>query len=253
MSTLNTFTSFPRLPQELRLKIWQSTIEPRIVRIHWSRQLSQCSTQNNPIILQVSHESSEEGLKTYRPSFATTSTSRPVVYVNFTLDSVSFEWETAYGLLGNFTHGELKVALKAVNSLTIHKDDLEHQLEEPWISLLSEFSELKALLVSGCAESPERPLISKPLAMEEDIKTTIWGAGPDEKSDSMPMLVCLDRGYECPKHWWFKQCNEWCPRRMGRGTEEFGKPDCRCWRRNPLLFRTVSCLSPKKISAPETI
>jgi hypothetical protein len=152
-------------------------------------------------------------LKTYRPSFATASTSRPVVYVNF----------------------------------TIHKDDLEHQLEKPWISLLSEFSELEVLLVSGCAESPERLLISKPLAMEEDIKTTIWGAGPDEKSDSMPMLVCLDRGYECSKHWWFKQCNEWCPRRMGRGTEEFGKPDCRCWRRNPLLFRTVSCLSPKII------
>jgi hypothetical protein len=126
--------------------------------------------------------------------------------------------------------------LKTVKSLTIHKDDLEHQLEEPWISLLSEFSELEVLLVSGCAESPERPLISEPLAMEEDIKTTILGAGPDEKSDSMPMLVCLDIGYECPKHWWFKQCNEWCPRRMGRGTEEFGKPDCRCWRKTLSYF-----------------
>ena len=112
-------------------------------------------------------------MKTYRPSFATISTSRSVVYVNFTLDSVSFEWETAYGLLRNFTHGELKAALKAVKSLTIHKDNLEHQLEEPWICLLSKFSELEVLLVSGCAKSPERPLISKPLAMEEDIKTTI--------------------------------------------------------------------------------
>lgn len=79
--------------------------------------------------------------------------------------------------------------------------------------------------MSGCFESPDRPLISQPEAMEEDIRTTILGAGPDERSDLMPKLVCEDRGYECPKHWWFKQCNEWCPRRMGRGVKEFEKPD----------------------------
>jgi 2EXR family len=225
MSTLDTFTLFPRLPQELRLKIWQSTIEPRILPIKWSQQLSQCVTQDNPAILRLTHESREEGLKTYRPSFGTASNSQPVIYANFTLDTVSFEWETAYGQLSHFTRGYLKTALKQVKSLTIHKDDFEYQLEEPWVSLLSEFSELEILLVTGCGQVSDRPLISKPLAMEEDIKTTIWGAGPDEKSDAMPTLVCLDRGYECPTHWWFKQCNEWCPRRMGRGTEEFEKPD----------------------------
>ncbi|KAE9380141.1 hypothetical protein N431DRAFT_432430 [Stipitochalara longipes BDJ] len=225
MDNFNTFTLFPKLPQELRLKVWQSTVEPRIVRIKWSQQLSQCTTLDNPIILRISHESREEGLKTYRPAFATISASQPVIYANFSLDTVDFDWETAYGQLSYFTHGELKTALKAVKSLTIHKLEFEHQLEEPWISLLAEFSELDTLIVSGCAEDPERPLISKPEVMEEDIKTTIFMAGENENSDSMPMLVCLDRGIECPRHWWFKQCNEWCPRRMGRGLEEFEKPD----------------------------
>jgi hypothetical protein len=225
MDTSKTFTLFPQLPQELRLKVWQSTIEPRIVRIKWSAQLSQCTTPDNPIILRVSHESREEGLKTYRPAFVTASASRPVVYANFLLDTVDFDWETAYGQLSHFIHGELKTALKAVKSLIIRKLDFEVELAEPWISLLAEFSELETLIVSGCAEDPDRPVISRPEQMEEDIKITIFMAGEHENSDSMPKLVCLEKGYECPKHWWFKQCNEWCPRRMGRGLEEFEKPD----------------------------
>jgi hypothetical protein len=225
MEALNTFTLFPRLPQELRLKIWQSTIDPRIVHIKWSRLLSQCVTPDNPIILQVSRESREEGLKTYRPSFATTSSSTPVVYANFSLDTVSFDWDTVYGRLSHFISGDLKAALKQVRSVTIHKIDFENQLEEPWASVLAEFSELEKLLVSGCAEAEELPLRANPAAMEEDIKTHIFPAEPDENSDSMPTLVCLDQGYKCPAHWFFKQCNEWCPRRMGRGTEEFEKLD----------------------------
>lgn len=195
------------------------------MRIKWSQLLSKCTTLDNPIILRVSHESREEGLKTYQPAFATTPGSQPVVYANFSLDTVDFDWETAYGQLSHFTHGELNTALKAVKSLIIHKPAFERELEEPWRSLLAEFSELEVLIVSGCAADPDRPLISKPEVMMEDIKSTIFMAGKNEDSDAMPKLVCLDRGYQCPKHWWFKQCNEWCPRRMGRGLVKFEKPD----------------------------
>lgn len=225
MDTPETFKPFARLPQEIRLKIWKATIEPRVVRIRWSPHLAQCITPDNPTILQVSHESREEGLRIYQPTMATTNSSRPIVYADFSIDTVAFGWETAHGHLEHFRRGELKAALKEVKSLTISNSDFDFQLEEPWVSLLAEFSELAVLLISGCAHSPERPLISKPDAMEEDIRTHIFAAGPDENSESMPTLVCLDRGYECPKHWYFKQCNEWCPRRMGTGLEEFEKPD----------------------------
>jgi len=224
METLNTFTPFSRLPQELCLKIWQATIESRIVRIRWSPQLTQCITPDNPTILQVTHESRKEGLKTYRPSFATTSSSRPVVYANLSFDTISFDWETATEYLNHFCQGSLKTALKQVKFLTLSNTEFENALHDRLHCLLDEFSELEELHVSGCSESPERPLIVRP-ELEQDIKTHIFPAGPDENSDSMPTLVCLDRGYQCPSHWWFKQCNEWCPRRMGRGIEQFEKPD----------------------------
>jgi len=70
------------------------------------------------------------------------------------------------------------------------------------------------------AKSPERPLVVRP-ELEQGLKTHVFPDCLDEISDSMPTLVCLDRGYQCPSHWWFKQCNEWCPRRMSwvrRGT-----------------------------------
>jgi hypothetical protein len=224
MEVLNTFTPFPRLPQELRLKIWQATMEPRLVCIKWSPRLSQCITPDTPTILQVTHESREEGLKTYRPSFATISSSRPVVYANLSLDTVSFEWETANAYINHFCQGSLKIALKEVKFLTLSNSEFENALHDRLYCLLDEFSELEELLVSGCAETPDRTLVSRP-ELEEDIKTNIFPAGPNENSDSVPTLVCLDRGYHCPSHWWFKQCNEWCPRQMGRGIELFEKPD----------------------------
>lgn len=228
MDTFQVFKQFPRLPQEIRLKIWRATIEPRVVRIKWSSQLLQCVTPDNPTILQVSHESREEGLRTYRPSFDTTNSSGPIVYANFSLDTVCFDWVTAYRHLNQFRRGELKGSLKQTRSLSISKVDFKAEMAEPWVSLLAEFSELEVLIVSGCTESRERPPLVTPdvqHSLEHDIKTHIFAAGSDENSDSMPTLVCLDRGYECLQHWWFKQCNEWCPRRMGRGKDEFEKPD----------------------------
>lgn len=195
------------------------------MRIEWSPYLSQCTTPDNPIILRVSHESREEGLRTYRPAFATTPGSKPVVYANFSLDTVDFDWVIPNSQLSHFTHGELNTALKDVKSLTIRDVFLQLELVESWRSLLAEFSELEVLIVSNCLAEPDRPLISNPEAMEEDIRTSIFMAGEDENSDAMPKLVCLKSGYECSTHWWFKQCNEWCPRRMGRGSGESEKPN----------------------------
>lgn len=69
-STPATFTLFPQLPTELRLKIYSDiqafTPNPRILKISYSPQLN-CSISNTPppILLSISSESRIYALKTY--------------------------------------------------------------------------------------------------------------------------------------------------------------------------------------------
>ena len=66
-----SFTLFPKLPIELRLRIWRLTFPPsRVLKIpvvpsrpSLQRQLSAC----NPVALFVNHESRSEALRLYRP------------------------------------------------------------------------------------------------------------------------------------------------------------------------------------------
>jgi hypothetical protein len=88
------FAAFPRLPAELRLKMWRYSFQPRIVNIRWSSDLRQYISPNNPAILHVSSEAREEGLKIYRPCFDTTFVSPSVVYFNFDLDIACIDWST---------------------------------------------------------------------------------------------------------------------------------------------------------------
>jgi hypothetical protein len=132
----------------------------------------------------------------------------------------------AYTCLDYSRRGILKTALKQVAYLTLSNPEFDDALEDRLYSLLDEFSEMEELSVSSYAKTPKCALVTKP-ELEQDIKTHIVPAKPDENSDSMPTLVCLDRGHQCPWHWWFKDCNECCPRRIGRGTDELEKPDWR--------------------------
>jgi len=117
----------------------------------WSPQLTQFITPDNPTILRVTHESREEGLKTYRPSFATTSFSRPVVYANRSLDTVSFDWEIANECIKHFScRWSLRTALEKVKFLTLSNTQFENVLHNWECCLLDKFSELEELHVSGC-------------------------------------------------------------------------------------------------------
>jgi hypothetical protein len=68
---LSKFTLFMKLPQELRLKIWRHTFEPRKIVIRVESDASFCPNAHyqHPIALQICSESREEALKWYKVYF----------------------------------------------------------------------------------------------------------------------------------------------------------------------------------------
>ncbi|CZR57776.1 uncharacterized protein PAC_07665 [Phialocephala subalpina] len=71
---LEEFALFPELPKELRLQIWEHTLEtrPRVVRMHLQmldRPQLRCTIGGdpNPVALSVCHESRELASETYEP------------------------------------------------------------------------------------------------------------------------------------------------------------------------------------------
>lgn len=99
---LQTFTLFPLLPTELRLKIWNLTIPgPRTVTIHYkTRPLKKhqgnafpssrwISPDPNPLPLQICHESRTIALKSYTAAFGSHACPRKI-YFDFERDTLSF-------------------------------------------------------------------------------------------------------------------------------------------------------------------
>jgi hypothetical protein len=63
------FKLFPRLPIELRIKIWKhAQPEDRPIEVHWNHLTGKVYTNaSQPVLLQVNHESRVETLKIYEP------------------------------------------------------------------------------------------------------------------------------------------------------------------------------------------
>jgi hypothetical protein len=80
-----TFTIFPKLPQEMRLKIWRSTFEPRkiTIRVESDGWISPSAFFKYPMALYVCSESRQEALKWYRLLFGS---SRYPQYFNPLID-----------------------------------------------------------------------------------------------------------------------------------------------------------------------
>jgi hypothetical protein len=98
---LDQFTLFPKLPLELRNKIWQiAAFEPRAIDLDCGSGRSGLSILRNqpkiPPILQATYESRQEGLRYYTPCTERSPSWRPrpspwmiserTVYVNFAVD-----------------------------------------------------------------------------------------------------------------------------------------------------------------------
>jgi hypothetical protein len=97
MTTLTTFTLFPNLPFELRLKIWEHALsEPRTVTISCQREMLDrerrfakafTSTTPPPPLLYTNRESRFEALSLYQPTFKT-DTSLNSTYICFSRDTI---------------------------------------------------------------------------------------------------------------------------------------------------------------------
>ncbi|PMD40366.1 hypothetical protein L207DRAFT_565841 [Hyaloscypha variabilis F] len=95
--TLQTFTLFPHLPFELRLKIWDLALsEPRTVTISCHREMldrerrfakSFTSSTAPPPLLHVNRESRFEALSRYSPLFKT-ATSEVYTYISLRQDTI---------------------------------------------------------------------------------------------------------------------------------------------------------------------
>ncbi|PKX89208.1 2EXR domain-containing protein [Aspergillus novofumigatus IBT 16806] len=89
------FHLFPRLPFELRARIWELTVEPRTVEMRekreygsWGKLLHVTSSTPVPAVLQACHEARNQGL--YQKAFNFSAGVEPrYVWVNFKIDMIS--------------------------------------------------------------------------------------------------------------------------------------------------------------------
>ncbi|KAF7167904.1 hypothetical protein CNMCM6106_003274 [Aspergillus hiratsukae] len=89
------FHLFPRLPFELRARIWELTVEPRTVEVRvkkqhgsWGKILHVTSSTPVPAVLQACHEA--RNLRLYRQAFNFSSgVEARYVWVNFEIDTIS--------------------------------------------------------------------------------------------------------------------------------------------------------------------
>ena len=100
----DTFHLFPSLPTELRLKIWNASLFPRVVELHiWRHHYAREETDNwqsgssNPIALSICSESRREALRFYRVKISLHGGAEGrVLYINPGIDTVVVLGELQY-------------------------------------------------------------------------------------------------------------------------------------------------------------
>jgi hypothetical protein len=89
-----TFTLFPKLPTELRLKIWKHARQPRIIRFKYKSNNSSWShlraIAKPPVLFQVNREAREAALKIYELTFKSILNKQPI-YIDYKVDALYME------------------------------------------------------------------------------------------------------------------------------------------------------------------
>jgi 2EXR family len=199
------------LPLELQLKIWEFTIKPAYVDIHWdSTQRVFASDRKIPALLHVSHASRREGLKHYRLSFAS-SPEFARVYFNFELDTAYFTWSSlgaAPGRLGRKLGDE---DCKSLQSLLVNECHLLSHAQEG-LRELGRFTNLKSI---GVVCDSFNPQVGEQFGEEELTEySEVLDEGIEDlgsRKEKWPSLVCLRTNEDepvCSRHWWFDGWNQ---------------------------------------------
>ncbi|KAI9048227.1 hypothetical protein LZ554_008022 [Drepanopeziza brunnea f. sp. 'monogermtubi'] len=223
-----TFTLFPKLPVELRLKIYSehlTTSTSRIVKICWNaRKRAFVSRRPPPPLLHTCSESRHQALKMYQLHFAS-SPEFARVYFSFERDTLALCWDSLGSSPGRVGRkmsdeemGKVRRLLVREDSLLAHAADGGRELER--------FTELRTLGVlcdpKNVAFGGEYGTRSMhQIAQELDGDEGDSGADGEEaavrrlrapRTESWPELVCLrdvdgDDLPRCSRHWWFDGWN----------------------------------------------
>lgn len=196
-----SFTVFPDLPFEIRLKIWSFvTPAPRDVTIKYTtafrkieEQISPASTgwissTPVPVILQICRESRAEALKSYQLSFGTVY-NEPRIYFNFAIDSLSFgaipgtQWTDAHEeesylldvMLGGSYHGAIDAEKVRYMSFDVH-EDLYARISFCWDEI-REMSELEELTLK--VDENEDAQIEDLMVVYRNWLTAVSNASPE--------------------------------------------------------------------------
>ncbi|KAH9220413.1 hypothetical protein DL95DRAFT_357593 [Leptodontidium sp. 2 PMI_412] len=213
---LTAFTLFPKLPIELRIKIFADYLSTasRLVHIYWNaRQRVFKSSQAIPPLLHVCQESRYEALKTYELAFAP-SREFARVYFSFEKDVLMVCWRTLGAYPGRIGRKMGVEEAGRVRNLVVNEEAMLFHAEDDGREL-ERFTGLRTLGVACDPENVESGEQYGRLAMER----LAYGL-----KERWPEVVCLrDSASDlerCSRHWW---CDGWNQRAAELQREKWPK------------------------------
>ena len=205
-----TFTLFPRLPPELRIRIWSHTLRDDFVMLVWNpTKRVFTSSRQPPFLLSVNQEARYFGLEHFKLSFAS-SPEFARVYFDFEVDILGVDWKSlgpAPGRLGRkISEDEMgKVAYLSLGEMPLLYHAKENMRE------LSNFHQLEEIVLVCEEQLPQK----SGSMFGYDTMTQFLKENDGEGVEWWPRIWCLnspDDNSACSacssRHWWFAEWNK---------------------------------------------
>jgi hypothetical protein len=167
------FKKFPKLPAELRVKIWKLVPEPRIVEVLFpmdGRKNKHKFCAKIPAILHVCQESRHEGLKEYHPAFDS-KWALNRVYFNFELDTLCYSSYSSWSQKSVFLRKIKFADLNRIQNVALKHWEIDTASRYPGLKELSCLDvsvNLHKTMDSCCLEGPSFHTIGELLESNSD-------------------------------------------------------------------------------------
>ncbi|ATZ53491.1 hypothetical protein BCIN_09g03350 [Botrytis cinerea B05.10] len=202
-------TSFSDLPIELRLVIWNLAISPRAVVVQYNYTKKSCISKDIPSLLLVSREARAEALQKYEISFGTRSEVNSTIYFNYELDTVVFDWESFRDSYPS-RHMSYHEECCRIKRIRVSDKTLDYLVKNGMRDLTT-FKEVEEISISGCyggaVKSREEYFLSR--LSDWFMDDAGMNCYSTQNGHFLPKFSCLDGGRDCPRHFWFRQWNNW--------------------------------------------